>query len=300
MNIEKTIKTWWLLPLSAIAIGAGSIGLQAPVGYAQLPDHGANPLYGTVQLGGDFARDPHRVQVQAGGGTDARNLGLPNSCVGFIARSQPDARINYRATDYKVLSFYVTSNSDTTLIINGPDGRWYCNDDMSGSTVNPRVIFDSPRSGQYDVWVGTYGTAKTESANLYVSERGNPLYGSLSLNAGFTPDPHRVNIQAGGNTDVQTFNVGSSCVGYIAIAQPDLRVNYQAGRYQNLSFAATANTDTTLVIHGPDGRWYCNDDFEGTDPKVIFNSPASGRYDIWVGTYGQAKVEPAQIHISEM
>ncbi|MCC5935567.1 MAG: hypothetical protein JJU35_15070, partial [Balneolales bacterium] len=37
----------------------------------------------------------------------------------------------------------------------------------------------------------------------------------------------------------------------------------------------------------PDGSWYCNDDaFSGTfNPMVIFDNPAAGQYDIWVGTY---------------
>jgi hypothetical protein len=66
------------------------------------------------------------------------------------------------------LIFSVRADSDTTLVINGPDGRWYCNDDANG--VNPAFRFASPRSGQYDVWVGTYSNSGLRPARLFISE----------------------------------------------------------------------------------------------------------------------------------
>ena len=55
-------------------------------------------------------------------------------------------------------------------MINGPDGRWYCDDDGGNAGMNPAVRFGSPGSGQYDVWIGTYGNASNQQAQLYVSE----------------------------------------------------------------------------------------------------------------------------------
>ena len=47
-----------------------------------------------------------------------------------------------------------------------------------------------------------------------------------------------------------------------------------------------SSTDTTLIINGPDGRWYCDDDSWGDgDAEVRFNKPSSGTYDIWIGTF---------------
>lgn len=126
----------------------------------------------------------------------------------------------------------------------------------------------------------------------------NPNYGTLNLSAGFQPDPQVVNLQSGGSRNAQ--NLSSSCRGFISDA-PDVRLNYSAGQYQ-LMISADSSTDTTLVVNGPDGRWYCDDDGgnNGMNPLVRFTNPGSGQYDIWVGTYGSASLAPAQLYISEV
>ena len=110
-------------------------------------------------------------------------------------------------------------------------------------------------------------------------------FGEIRLNAGFTPDPYRVNLTAGGSIDAYTdTNLPGSCVGDISNA-PDFEVTYSAGSLP-LVFRTRSSTDTTLIINGPDGRWYCDDDSWGDgDVEVRFNRPASGTYDIWIGTF---------------
>ena len=126
-----------------------------------------------------------------------------------------------------------------------------------------------------------------------------PNYGTLSLNAGFTPDPQVVSLRAGGDIDSQTLS--SSCRGYIT-RQPDVRLHYSAGSMLPLIISVAASSDTTLVVNGPDGSWYCDDDggVNGLNPAVSFNSPQSGRYEIWVGTYQAGYSQPAQLHVSEL
>src|SRR5262245_56347078 len=121
--------------------------------------------------------------------------------------------------------------------------------------------------------VATAGVAVAQNYGL------NPTYGTLNLSAGFRPDPQVVNLQSGGNINAQ--NLSSSCRGFIADA-PDVRLNYSAGQYQ-LTISADSSADTTLVINGPDGRWYCDDDGgnNGLNPLIRFNNPGSGQYDIW-------------------
>lgn len=136
-------------------------------------------------------------------------------------------------------------------------------------------------------------------AQDYPDYSAEPLFGTLNLDAGFTPDPQTVDMLAGGTDNASNFNLGPNCVGYIAAAQPDLRLNYAAGGFEILSIYVDSAVDTTLVINGPDGSWYCNDDTEGyINPRVVFHGPRSGRYDIWVGTFHD-EVHPAQIQISE-
>ncbi|QLC26736.1 peptidase S1 [Parasphingopyxis algicola] len=129
------------------------------------PDFSLDPNYGTATLRSGFTPDPHRIRLQSGGSIDASVLG--GSCRGYVSPA-PDYRVQYESGRLP-LNISVQSSSDTTLVINGPDGEWYCDDD-GGDGLNPSIRFDTPRSGQYDIWVGTYGSAQLESAILDVSE----------------------------------------------------------------------------------------------------------------------------------
>jgi hypothetical protein len=126
----------------------------------------------------------------------------------------------------------------------------------------------------------------------------NPTYGTVALAGGFNPDPYVVNLQSGGSIDAQTLS--SSCRGFIANA-PDVRLNWTPGSLP-LILSVAASADTTLVVNGPDGSWYCDDDggVNGLNPSVRFNNSRGGQYDIWVGTYGNASLQPAQLNISEL
>lgn len=125
-----------------------------------------------------------------------------------------------------------------------------------------------------------------------------PLFGTVNLNAGFSPDPYTTNVTAGGGRNAAEMGLASGCVGFITTAQPDVRLNYQASSLP-LTVRATASADTTLVINGPDGRWYCNDDSDGHNPALSFLSAQSGQYDIWVGTWSNRSA-PARLNVSEM
>jgi hypothetical protein len=125
----------------------------------------------------------------------------------------------------------------------------------------------------------------------------NPAYGTVNLSGGFTPDPYIINLQAGGNISAR--NISSSCAGFIADA-PDVRLQFSAGSLP-LIISTNASADTTLVVNGPDGSWYCDDDGgQGFNASLYFTNPRSGQYDIWVGTYSSGSLQPASLHISEL
>ncbi len=136
------------------------------------------------------------------------------------------------------------------------------------------------------------GVAGAQNARLTAN------YGEIRLSAGFTPDPHRVNLTAGGSIDAYTdTDLPAACVGDISNA-PDYEVTYSAGSLP-LVFRTFSSTDTTLIINGPDGRWYCDDDSYGDgDAEVRFNRPSSGTYDIWIGTFNGGTA-PATLLITE-
>ena len=136
------------------------------------------------------------------------------------------------------------------------------------------------------------GVALAQNAGLTAN------YGEISLRSGFTPDPYRVSMAAGGSIDAYADTpLPAACVGNITDA-PDFEVTYSAGGLP-LVFRTVSSRDTTLIINGPDGSWSCDDDgFGDGDAEVRFNRPQSGTYDIWVGTFGGGTA-PATLLITE-
>jgi hypothetical protein len=121
----------------------------------------------------------------------------------------------------------------------------------------------------------------------------NPTYGSVNLNAGFTPDPFVKELAAGGPVRTKLGGVSS----FVANA-PDFRLNYTKGKFR-LTIRVEAQKDTTLLINTPSGKWIANDDGAGApNPEITFTVPESGRYDIFVGTFAGGVV-PAKLIIHE-
>lgn len=126
----------------------------------------ASPTYGTYSLSGGFNPDPMNIRVSSGGNINASKLG--NGCTGFIANA-PDVRLNYKPGSLPLI-ISVNSNADTSLVINLPNGDWLCDDDSGNGALNPSITLRNVQSGQYDVWVGTYGETDAKSAHLSLSE----------------------------------------------------------------------------------------------------------------------------------
>lgn len=139
------------------------------------------------------------------------------------------------------------------------------------------------------------GLGATTASAQNVNARA--AYGSVNLVAGFLPDPYVVRVRAGGDWYFTTTNTCQRG-GWFANA-PDFRLFYQAGGYQ-LSIYSRAPGDTMLLVNAPDGGWYCNDDYSGLDPAIVFNNPMSGRYEIWAGTYNRARVRNTRLYITEV
>ncbi|PZW37644.1 hypothetical protein C8P66_1447 [Humitalea rosea] len=125
-----------------------------------------------------------------------------------------------------------------------------------------------------------------------------PSFGTVNLSSNFAPDPTVVNVTAGGTVPAERLG-GAECLGTIANA-PDVRLNYRAGQGLPLVLSAVSRADVTLVVNLPNGQWACNDDFNGTNPGIVFRNPQSGQYDIWIGHYERGQSVPAQLRISEI
>lgn len=123
--------------------------------------------FGSVNLRAGFTPDPYRTTVTSGGSISARSLF--NNCTGWVA-DNIDFVVYYSAGSFN-LTISATSQADTTLIVQAPDGRWYCDDD-SGPGLNPSITIGNPNSGRYAVWVGSYRQGEYARATLSVSELG--------------------------------------------------------------------------------------------------------------------------------
>jgi hypothetical protein len=143
---------------------SASFAVIAFAGLASAQDYQLPPTFGAVTLQPGFLPDPIEVVLTAGGPIDAATIG--SQCVGMIAEA-PDFRLTYGSGGTQ-LFIGVTSEADTTLVVNAPDGSWYCSDDYAGS-LDPFVGGENPQAGQYDIWVGTYGV-DTAEATLYITE----------------------------------------------------------------------------------------------------------------------------------
>lgn len=135
--------------MSVLALAGVMVAVAAPA-FAQ--NAGLEPNFGSTNLTVGFTPDPWSIDVVAGGDRDASRLG--SGCVGKISDA-PDFRLTYEAGSLPLV-FRTRSGEDTTLVVNGPDGRWSCDDDSFGDG-DAEVRFNRPQSGVYDVWIGTYG-----------------------------------------------------------------------------------------------------------------------------------------------
>ena len=132
-------------------------------------DINARANYGELTLESGFTPDPRVINLRAGGNRAAEDLS--SSCRGFVTNA-PDVRLHYDAGSLPLI-ISVASGADTTLIVNAPDGSYYCDDDGGVNGLNPAVRFNRPMSGRYEIWVGTYSSGNTQPAELHISEVGS-------------------------------------------------------------------------------------------------------------------------------
>lgn len=150
-----------LLALTAVAF--------LPAGAAvACPNWQAAPVFGQIGLNAGFLPDPFQRRITAGGRHNiARCLGL--NWPGFVA-VRPDFDLYWNGSAQR-LTIYVDTYADSVLLINGPDGRWYFNDDVSSNDRRSGITFVNPQPGLYDIWLGSYDGSTRNPGVLVVTER---------------------------------------------------------------------------------------------------------------------------------
>ena len=141
-------------------------GLFAALPAQAQPDRKAAAAFGQLAA----AAEPAALSVEAGG-TD-RNAVPGSGCSGFITNAAPTAVV--RLDGAGALSIYATSDTDTTLLVADPGGRWHCSDDANGS--NPAVSFANAAAGAYTVWLGTFSPDAAGADARLLAVRGQPRW----------------------------------------------------------------------------------------------------------------------------
>ena len=256
---------------------------------------GGTPLYGNDTLTSGFSPDPHVIAVNAGGPDSADDNGA--SCTGYIAAEQPDYRVNYASGTYK-LGVFVRSSTDTTLIINAPDGSWHCNDDFSQlDASSPGIVFDSPASGQYDIWVGTYGSdAAGTEAQLVLTELEASQWQTMALPdveldytaalAGLAAELTDLLLEGEDTTalDGRLEATDATLPGY---GYADTYTfEGEAGQLAIVDLQSV-DFDTYLLLRSPGGEEFTNDDYEGNTSRSLLNMALteSGTWEIITSSF---------------
>jgi hypothetical protein len=133
-------------------------------------DPAATPRFGDMTAQAAIRPDPRRIAVTSGGDQLVdRTIG--GSCLGYVT-TEPSYRVTLgRARRF--LTFWVEAGgTDTTLVIQQPDGSFICNDDCNG--LEPSVEIQTAAAGVYNVWVGSYHQGQQHAGELRVSGRRTP------------------------------------------------------------------------------------------------------------------------------
>lgn len=121
-------------------------------------------------------------------------------------------------------------------------------------------------------------------------------FGTLSLHAGFTPDPRVVGgISVG---QVPASSIHRKCRGWISEV-PDYLLDCETAFLQ-LHVLARSARDVLLVARTPDGTVLCNDNRSGTrDPMLRAPFPL-GVTQIWVGVQEEGGTATYRLGFSEL
>lgn len=278
--------------------------------------------------------DPFFVSVNGGGGIDVS--ALSNKCSGFVSGS-PVVTLNWQG-DADMAKIFFFSDHDPTLIIRQPDGTFVCNDDANPLLLDPVINFEHPQKGTYHIWVGsaahdqlipgllvmttrpdinlgTFNVSKLITRDL-IPETITKVGGALpltqvtealarlktvpaTLTAGARFKP--VDIEVTG--DVPAFEIpveGTQCNGYIG-GTPDYTFAW-SGTTDELRIFFEGDADTTLLVVGPNGQVWCNDDAamgDNSNPLLTISDPVEGNYAVFVGRINSENPVTGQLTVTD-
>lgn len=305
MSFMQTFKNGFLIAAAGAAMTTAFAGAASA---QQCPDWQLGGI--PITTDAETAWVPQQYPLFAGGGLDLSACTSVQG-VGRVTPA-PNFTLQYDARNMgRDLELRVQTDCDTTLLVNDSTGQWQFNDDANG-TLQPSLRLANAPSGQYDIWVGTFGSQSCQAT--LVAETFAPGGGSNNGGAPATPTcpdwslggaeirmnggaTERRDVTAGGSVNLFDNQCGVQAHGYVAQA-PDFSLYFDpAGQVSTLNISVQAQCDTTLLVNDPSTAWLFNDDATDLNPALTIGDAQAGRYDIWVGTFGD-QLCPSTITIS--
>ena len=324
------LRTGWLVALLLVLLlGAGSLAAQDSAPTAVQPD--GTPTFGAITLQGNFVLDPFVVSVIGGGLFPASDLSA--DCSGYVP-ANPTLSVTLSDNPTDNLRIFTYSDNDPVLAVRTPSGEFLCSDDTSAQVMDSTVEIASAEPGTYAIWVGAYAENQLVLAFLVLShsaevaashfdigtlvdrlppgapaanlasqlEAGLRQTAGAALTASLDPSGAVQAFEgAAGGGEVLAFETdarGFQCAGYVS-AQPTLNLTVPEG-LPVLAAYFESTADSTLVIVGPDGRLFCNDDVlaGNLNPGILIPNPPAGNFAIYVGAFDPATTADGRLLVT--
>ena len=174
-----------------------------------------------------------------------------------------------RGREYRIET-YLGSNSDTVLVLYGPDGGYLVEDDDSGDSGASRLEWVAPSSDTYYIEVsgfestpGTYQLSLSDLGAQPPDDHGDDRSGATRIRDGEFLDG---DIELDGDRDFFSFS---------------------AERGREYRIETHLGFDTVLVLYGPDGDYLVEDDDSGDSgaSRLEWVAPSSDTYYIEVSGF---------------
>ncbi len=177
----------------------------------------------------------------------------------------------------QVIIDLTSDDFDTYLVLTSPSGAVQENDDTD-SLYHSQIITDLSETGTYRAQVTSFETGETGAYRL-----------SIAQSAAVAAAPGQA------SRDTVELALGQSVSGELQ----DSDSEYEPSRFQDLySFSGSAGQhvrvdlsgdfDTYLVLRGPGGEEFTNDDYNGSYTRSLIDVtlPEAGRYQVVATSYG--------------
>jgi hypothetical protein len=170
---------------------------------------------------------------------------------------------------------------DTYLIVNGPMGVAYSNDDAApgGGNTDAAVTFQTPVAGRYTILASAFESGATGAYTLRVSSRGVVSANAADPVARTPATPLQPGVAQTGslaNSDVARANGH-----YVDV------YSFQATAGERVGVTLGGGFDTLVTLVGPDGTRQSNDDARAgtTDSYLEARIPQTGTWRVEVSSY---------------